>query len=216
MERVANQLERIFGKSQNHLITELLMRQAEIASACAETLRKSEGNSLPDIVAFEREGDMTEHRVHEILDSAFILRFDKSDVATLASTLDNVLDGMRHIATHTDTYKMYLSPIRPEAIELLEMIETMTATVFQLSRLLNESRTPLSRVKEYTRHLIKCEAEADAILHRAEKGLVNDNKDAANALVFLAHRDLVRMLEDVTDTTNYCGTLILSIARKEA
>lgn len=192
------------------------MRQAEIASACAEVLRKSAGNALSEIVAFEREGDMTEQRIHEILDSAFILRFDKSDIASLASTLDNTLDGMRHIATHADTYKPHLSHLRPEAGELLETIEDMTATVFQLSKLLKERRMELARVKEYTRHLAKSEARADAILHKAEKGLVSDRKVNVNPLAFIAHDNLFRMLEDVTDTANHCGTLILSIARKEA
>ena len=211
-----NHLERFFGRSENGTITDLLQRQAEIGAACAETLRKSAGNALPDIVAFEREGDMTEQRIHEILDSAFILRFDKSDVANLASTLDNTLDGMRHIATHIDTYKPYLTHLRPEAGELFETIETMSAAVLQLTKLLKERRLELARVKEYTRLLSKSEAGADAILHKAEKALVSDKKITADPLAFIAHDNLFRMLEDVTDTANHCGTLILSIARKEA
>ena len=211
-----NHLERFFGRSENGTITDLLQRQAEIGAACAETLRKSSGGALPDIVAFEREGDMTEERVHEILDSAFILRFDKSDVANLASTLDNTLDGMRHIATHIDTYKPYLAQLRPEASELFETIEAMSATVLQLTKFLKERRLELARVKEYTRLLSKSEAGADAILHKAEKALVSDKNITADPLAFIAHDNLFRMLEDVTDTANHCGTLILSIARKEA
>ena len=211
-----NSLERFFGRSENGNITDLLRRQAEIASACAEVLQKSAGSALPEIVAFEREGDMTEQRIHEILDSAFILRFDKSDIANLANTLDNTLDGMRHIAPHVDTYKPYLKHLRPEAHELIETIEDMSATVLQLTILLKERRLELARVKEYTRHLAKSEAQADAILHKAEKALVCDKKIIADPLAFIAHDNLFRMLEDVTDTANHCGTLILSIARKEA
>ena len=213
-----NPFERFFGKSQNGTIAELLMKQADIASSCAEVLRDSGCKALPDIVAFEREGDTTEERIHEILDSAFILRFDKSDISNLADTLDNVLDGMRHVATHVDTYAPYIPHMQAEATELLETIVDMTATVAALSRLLKDRRLDLARVKEYKRHLSKAEAHADSILHKAESTLVREHEAHrnGNALSFLAHDTLFRMLERITDTANHCGTLMLSIARKEA
>lgn len=215
---VNNPFERFFGKSQNGTIAELLVRQAEIAASCAQTLAESAGKSLPEIVAFEREGDLTEGRVHEILDNAFILRFDKSDIANLSETLDNILDGMRHAATHVDTYAPYLPKLQGEAQEFMRTIVEMTNTVAELTQLLESRRISLSKVKEFKGRLAKAEAHADSILHRAESALVREHEKNGNGstLAFIAHDTLFRILERITDTANHCGTLMLSIARKEA
>ena len=211
-----NPFERFFGESQNARITQLLTEQADIGVRCARVLESSGCRSLSEVVALEHEGDKTEEQIHEIIDSAFILRFDKSDLGNLASGLDNILDGMRQVAMHVDIYVGHIPRLSPEAVELLQIISRMTATVKKCVELLQEKRLPYRRFRELTRELSKSEAEADALLHKAEAALVgvysNGNHDM---LAFLAHDKLLRMLENITDVANYCGSMILSIARKE-
>src|SRR3989338_6270091 len=195
-----NPLERFFGRSQNGPIADLLAQQAEIASRCSKLLRESSCKSL-----------------HEIIDSSFILRFDKSDIGSLANSLDNILNGMRQVAMHVDIYTPHIPRLRPEAEELLQIIEQMTAQVQKCTGLLHEKRLPHKRVRELTRELIKAESRADAILHKGEAALVREyGIESGGALTFLAHDKLLRMLEHITDVANHCGTLILSITRKEA
>ncbi len=215
MIAVMSQLERFFGRSQNGTITDLLAQQADIAIRCAKALRESNGKALKDIIALEHEGDDVEQKVHEIIDSAFILRFDKSDIGNLSSTLDNILDGMRQVGMHVDVYSPHITEIRPETEELAQIIEKMTHIVSSLVKLLCERRIPLQNVKDFTRQLTKLESEADSILHRAEAALVKQY-GSSNALTFMAYDKLFRMLEHITDVADHCGTLVLSIARKEA
>jgi len=212
-----NPLERFFGRSQNGPIADLLAQQPEIASRCSKLLRESSCKSLDEIIALEHEGDATEEKIHEIIDSSFILRFDKSDIGSLANSLDNILNGMRQVAMHVDIYTPHIPRLRPEAEELLQIIEQMTAQVQKCTGLLHEKRLPHKRVRELTRELIKAESRADAILHKGEAALVREyGIESGGALTFLAHDKLLRMLEHITDVANHCGTLILSITRKEA
>ena len=211
-----NPFEYFFGKSQNAPVVELLIKQAAIAASCAQALKESNCRAFEKVGTFEHEGDATEEHIHEILDSAFILRFDKSDITNLAQNLDNILDGMRHITTHVNTYAPYLQEFRPEAGELLDVIVDMTTTVAQLVPLLKDRRISAADIRAHVRTLAKSEARGDAIRHKAERELVQEQTGQSNAIAFLAHDRLIQMLEHVTDVANHCGAIILSIARKEA
>ena len=217
MQRVANQFERLFGRSQNGQVAELLVQQADIAVRCAILLRESQCAALSDVVSLEREGDVTQEQVHEIIDRAFILRFDKSDIGNLSNRLDNILDGMRQVAKQVDIYRPHMKKIRQEADDLIKIIEEMTSTVRNLVATLKERHLLMTKVKECTQRLKKLEAEADDILHAVEADLVKEyDHKRNNALEFMAHDKIFRLLEHVTDVADHCGTLVLSIARKEA
>lgn len=217
MDVVTSQLERLFGQSHNGTIVTLLKAQGDLAVRCARIFRESRCSALKELVALEHEGDLAQERVHEIIDSAFILRFDKSDLGNLASRLDNILDGMRQVAMHMDTYRPYIQELRPEADDLLRIIEEMTMAVQKLIVLLNSRRLKLGEVKRLTRELKRLETEADTILHHTQVQLVKEYAQSkGDAIAFIAHDKAIRLLEHVTDVADHCGSLILSIARKEA
>jgi len=217
MDVITSQLERLFGQSHNGHIAELLLDQADISVRCAKLLRASRCEALKDIVALEHEGDLAQEKVHAIIDSAFILRFDKSDLSTLASRLDNLLDGMRQTSMHVDIYRPHIKALRQEADELMRIIEEMTIVVQKLVALLALRRLPLPHVKELTHELKRLEAKADDILHQTQATLIKEyERGKSDTLAFMAHDKALRMLEHVTDVADYCGTLVLSIARKEA
>ncbi|OGG59505.1 hypothetical protein A3C86_04285 [Candidatus Kaiserbacteria bacterium RIFCSPHIGHO2_02_FULL_49_16] len=217
MSLVSATMEKLLGGSQNGRLAVLLARQAAIADECAGRLYETECRALEEIVAFERDGDAVEARIHEIIDSSFILRFDKADIANLANMLDNVVDGMRRVATHVDTYNVYIPKSQTEVKEFLTLIKTMTAVVQELAALLEKRRLPLNTIKNLNRKLFNAETDADAILHKAGKALVKIyGEGKGNAIEFIARDKLLRLLEGVTDSANRCGTCILSLARKEA
>jgi uncharacterized protein Yka (UPF0111/DUF47 family) len=169
------------------------------------------------IIDFEHRGDAIVSEIHELLDNAFILRFDIADAMRLTDDLDNVIDGMRKVAIHIDIYRPILAPLRPEALELFAIGERMMGGVRQLVAMLGEPRLSLPAVREQATAVDAAEAEADTLVAAAERKLVAEFSPAdANHLAFIAWEKLYQLLEQMTDEANHCGELILSLARKEA
>ncbi len=130
---------RFFGPSQNERFAELLMRLADTAVACASHFRETGGQDLPAIIDFEHRGDAVVDDIQELLDNAFILRFDIADCMRLTDDLDNVIDGMRKVAIHIDIYRAIVTPLRPDALELFAIGERMVGGVRELVAMLSEA-----------------------------------------------------------------------------
>jgi len=84
-----------FRPAQNDQFARLLLRLADTAVACAAHFRETGGLDHTGIIDFEHRGDAVVTEIHELLDNAFILRFDIADCMRLTDDLDNVIDGMR-------------------------------------------------------------------------------------------------------------------------
>ncbi len=208
---------RFFGPSQNDEFAQLLMRLADTAVACASHFRKTGGEDLAAIIEYEHRGDAVVDEIHELLDNAFILRFDIADCMRLTDDLDNVIDGMRKVAFHIDIYKSVVSPLRPDALELFAIGERMMLGVRELVAMLSEPKLSLARVRDRARPIDEAEAEADRLVAAAERRLVAEyGAPAANRLEFIGWDKLYQLLEQMTDEANHCAKLILSLARKEA
>ena len=217
MATIWDAVGRFFGPSQNSRFVELLLQLADTAVACATHFRATGGQDLAGIVDYEHKGDAIVDEMHELLDNAFILRFDISDSMKLTDDLDDVIDGMRKVASHIDIYKPLLSTLTPDALELFGIGERMIGNVRQLVAMLSRPRLDLGEVRVTATAIDAAESEADKLVAAAERKLVTQYSPAgANRLEFIAWNKLYQLLEETTDDANHCGKLILSLARKEA
>jgi uncharacterized protein len=217
MQGIWDAVGRFFGSSQNDRFTELLTELANTAVECAAYFRKTDGTDLAAIIDYEHRGDAIVDQIHELLDNAFILRFDIGDCMRLTDDLDNVIDGMRKVAFHIDIYKSIVIPLRPDARELFAIGEGMMLGVRELIAMLAERKLELPRVRERARPIDDAESEADTLVAAAERKLVAEYRPAgANRLEFIAWDKLYQLLEQMTDEANHCAKLVLSLARKEA
>lgn len=210
-------LARLFGSSHNDRFASLLSQLAEIGVACAAHFRATNGQDVPGIVAFERQADKIVDEIHELLDNSFIMRFDIPDAMKLTDEVDDVIDGMRQAASHIDIYKPILTTLRPEAHELMAAGERAIQALRDLIKMLGEPRLSLQRARDMARVINDAESDADKIMSRAERGLVQEfSASSANRLEFIALDKLYQMLEEMTDDAKRCGKLVVSLARKEA
>lgn len=212
-----NVVRRFSGPSHNAQFAEHLKRLGAVAKDCAAHFRKTEGQDLKSIIAYEHQGDAIVEDIHELLDDAFIFRFDIADSMQLTDDLDNVIDGMRKSAFHIDIYRPILDKLTPEAMELFTIGETMIADVCRLVDMLSEPKLPLQQVRELARVVDEGESKADKLVADAERQLVRKYAvPQANRLEFIAWDKLYQLLEETTDEANHCAKLIMSLARKEA
>lgn len=217
MKTVWETVGRFFGPSQNDRFAQLLVQLADTAVACASHFRETGGKDLPAIIDYEHRGDAIVDEIHELLDNAFILRFDVADCMRLTDDLDNVIDLMRKVAIHIDIYRPVVVPLRADALDLFAIGERMMLGVRGLVAMLSEPKLSLARVRDSARLIDDAEAEADRLVAAAERRLVAEYSPAgANRLEFLGWDKLYQLLEQMTDEANHCAKLILSLARKEA
>ena len=217
MSSIWEAVGRFFGPSQNDRFAALLLQLAETAVACAAHFRQTGGEDVSGIIDFEHRGDAIVDAIHELLDNAFILRFDVADCMRLTDDLDNVIDGMRKVSIHIDIYKSVVVPLRPDALELFAIGERMMLGVRDLVAMLSEPKLSLVQVRDRARPIDDAEAEADRLVAAAERKLVAEySPPGANRLEFLGWDKLYQLLEQMTDEANHCAKLILSLARKEA
>ena len=210
-------LASLFGTSHNDRFAALLSELANIGVACAVHFRETNGQDVPGIVTLERQADKIVDDIHELLDNSFIMRFEISDAMRLTDEVDDVIDGMRRAATHIDIYKPFLTMLRPEAKELIAAGERAIRALRDLIAMLSEPRLTLQRARDLARAINEAEAEADDVIARAERGLVQEfSPNTANRLEFIALDKLYQMLEEMTDDAKRCGKLVVSLARKEA
>lgn len=207
----------IFGPSPNARIANYLDSLAESAKKSAALLAESKASNLAGIVAFEHEGDDIVSSIYECMDKAFILRFDKSDIAHLVSSLDDIIDSTKKVATHVSIYGEHVTPLRSEAKELIDILKEMTNTTYELVHMLGKGKVAIEAVRPRVQTLVAHEQKADLLLSKAEKGLVREfGKSGANAVTYTGLHRLFVLLERATDHANHCGAFVLSIARKEA
>lgn len=217
MRNVWDAFNRFFGSAHNDKYAELLIQLAQTGVACSEHFRATDGQDLPGIVAFERKADKFVDEIHELLDNSFIMRFDIPDAMRLTDEIDNVIDRMRHAASHIDTYKIILGTLRPEAKELIIAGERTMKALRDLIALIAEPKMPMTRVRELQKAINEAESEADLIINRAERQLVAEySSPDASHMEYIAWDKLYQLLEEMTDDAKRCGKLILSLARKEA
>src|SRR5262245_12434533 len=148
MKSIWETITRFFGPSPNDRFAQLLLQLADTAVACAAHFRQTNGTDHAGIVDFEHRGDAIVAEIHELLDNAFILRFDIADCMRLTDDLDNVIDGMRKVAIHIDIYRPLLTPLRPEAMELFAIGERMMIGVRELVAMLGEPKLKLALVQK--------------------------------------------------------------------
>lgn len=217
MASISDTLGLFFGPSNNDTLARLMKELVDTMFEAATHFRKTEGRDLDGTIAYERKGDRQVDAIHEILDNAFIMRFDIPDTMRLADELDNVLDGMRKTSMHIDIYKSLLKAPQQDAQQLMICAERMTGRLRDLVSMLSEPRLSLPRVRELATAIDDDESEADRLAADAERRLVAEySPPGANRLEFLAWLKLYQQLEEMTDHANHCAKLIVSLARKEA
>jgi hypothetical protein len=210
-------LAALFGPSRNETFAKLLKQLSETVVECSRHFRSTGGRDLKGIIDYEHRADALVDEIHELLDNSFIMRFDIPDSMKLTDDLDNVIDGMRKVAIHLDVYKLHLTELRPEAVELMKLGDEMVGKLQALVAMLGEPRLTLAKVREVARAVDEGEARADGIVSDVERKLVAEfSQPTTKTIGFIAWHQLFQLLEQMTDDANHCAKLILSLARKEA
>jgi uncharacterized protein len=155
----------------------------------------------------EHKGDEIAHAVFIKLNSTFITPFDREDIHSLASSLDDVLDFINAAATRLVIYKITDPPV--EAVELANLILRQAEELAKALSFLEKGDGLLKYCVEVNR----LENEADEIA-RAAIGCLFETE--ADPIRLIKHKELIEVLEMATDKAEDAANVLETVVLKSA
>jgi len=159
---------------------------------------------------FEHEGDRITHEALNKLNATFITPFDREDIHSLATRLDDILDSADAAAQRLVVYHIAQVPQQLKA--LADLLVASAKEVHKAVVVLHDNK----RHKEAMAACVeinRLENDAD-VLHREALGeLFANNPDAIEVLKL---KDLYAFLEDATDRCEDVANVIETIILKSS
>jgi uncharacterized protein len=163
------------------------------------------------VVEREHEGDRLTREILVRLNSTFVTPFDREDIFTLASQLDDVTDAIEEVAQMLVLHRVTepIDSVRAQA-KLLERAAAETADGIRYLRRLE--REPLRR---YTVALSELEDEGDRLYRHAHAELYGFTTEHPARFV-LVWKDIIEQLEEAVDALEDVAHTVSSIVLKHA
>ena len=164
-------------------------------------------HQVQKIKGTEHRGDEITHALFIKLNSTFITPFDREDIHSLASSMDDVLDYINGAASRMVTYKVTNPP--PEASELANIILRQSE---ELAKALGHLEKG-DGVLEYCVEVNRLENEADTIARAAIGRLFETEEDP---IQLIKHKELLEVLEIATDKAEDAANVLETVVLKSA
>ena len=192
------------------LFSEQITLIKEASQVFRDGVRKGSAH-LPEmaktIEKIENKGDKVIHELVEALNRTFITPLDPEDIHSLASHLDDVLDGIEDSAHCIVAYKV--DPVPPVVVDLAAIIQ-------QCSEELDKAFLALQANKDVMRHCIeinRLEGKADYVARQATADLLNNE---TNPILVLKLKEIYGFLEETTDAFEDVADLIQEVVVKNS
>ncbi len=207
-----------FFQPKDKIFFLLFQKAAANATATSKVLVELVNTSNPEkrrelfreIERLEHVGDAITHETYNQLSLNFITPFDRDDIHSLVSAVDDIVDYIHGATKRMELYKV--EQMTPAIIKLAELIlkgaEELEIAVIELRNLKN-----ITKIKEATVRINSIENHADDIFDMAIAKLFEEEK---NAVEVIKMKDVLSMLETATDKCEDAADVINSILIKNA
>jgi predicted phosphate transport protein (TIGR00153 family) len=192
----------MFAQSAVHLVTgagllvELLAAEPAERAGIAERMREA-----------EHAADETTHEILQTVNSTFITPFDREDIYTLASRLDDVMDAME---AAVDLIVLYAIDELPQ--EFSDQVGVLTRAAELTSEAMPRLRTMRS-LSDYWIEINRLENEADKTHRRFLAKLFGGDY---KAMTVMKLKDVAEALEEAADGFEKVAHTLETIAVKES
>jgi predicted phosphate transport protein (TIGR00153 family) len=192
-----------------NLLTSSATGLVDGASLLAEML--GDGNDRKDIAARMREAehhaDETTHEIVRRVNSTFVTPFDREDIYSLASGLDDVMDFMEEAVDLVLLYEVEELPAElAEQVEVIQRCAELTA----------ESMPRLQSMKDLEEYWIEINRLENAGDKSYRRILAKLFSGAYEALEVLKLKDIVDSLEHAIDAFERVANIVEQISVKES
>ena len=200
---------------QDGLFFELMQKQAEIAHESSQEFRHllidhhNMQKNAAKIRELEHQGDQLMRDLYTALNKTFIVPIDHTDISTLASALDDVIDLIDHVSTLFVIYKI-VKP-SPAMIQLAELVANQTHELKSAVAAINHSRT-YGEVAKHCTKIKGFENKADEVYIGALEVLFEENEP----LDVIKQKEILECLESTTDKIDKAAQHISDIVMKHS
>ena len=192
----------LFAAQASHLVTGANLLGEMLGADRAN--RKEIGKRIADA---EHEADEATHLIMRRLNSTFVTPFDRDDIYTLASSLDDCMDFMEEAADLIVLYKVDdLPPRVSDQVQVLQRAAELTAEAMPRLR-------SMDSLSEYWVEVNRLENQADKI-HR--KLLAQMFDEITDPIHLMKIKEIVERLEDAADAFEKVANTVETIALKES
>ncbi len=155
----------------------------------------------------EHQGDDVTHDIMRRLNSTFVTPFDREDIYSLASRLDDIVDAMEESVDLVVLYKLrVLPPEMADQVAVLQRMAELTAQAMPRLRTLKD-------LDDYWIEINRLENDADRLYRRLLAKLFDGEYDA---LTVLKLKDVVDALEEAADAFEHVANTVETIVLKES
>jgi uncharacterized protein len=162
------------------------------------------------ISEYEHTGDQITHQTIKHLHETWITPFDRGDIRTLISRMDDVLDLTEAVSERVLLFE--ITEARPHAKEIADILVKCSEKIVRAMELLPTLKQS-AELLEICVALGKLENEADAAYRQAIATLFKPGNDP---LIVMKWRDIYDSLETATDRCNDVANLIEGIVLEYA
>jgi len=169
--------------------------------------RKTVGITIKSI---EKKGDDLTTGILEELDKTFIAPFDREDIATLASTLDDVLDLIYSVSGKIEYYHCTnISTYMKDMVELIHLgCIQIEIAVKGLERMKNDNQ-----IMKACKELNKIESRVDDLYHKALSYLFENEKDP---IELIKQKEILQNIEKIANKVEDISDIVKTILVKYA
>jgi predicted phosphate transport protein (TIGR00153 family) len=164
---------------------------SEVAHATSLEDRKVKGVHLK---ALEREGDGITRQIFEALNTTFITPFDREDIRSLASDLDDILDHLESVAKYLVLFELAEAP---EPLRRFAEILTAMAEEIDKIRVLIWDMGNLHKIQGAMVRISELENEGDSLYFTVISELFR--KGCTESIEILKWKEVYEGLEEACD-----------------
>jgi uncharacterized protein len=168
----------------------------------------------------EEACDACVENIIKALDRTFITPFDREDIHTLATSLDDIMDSMEKTSYRLEVF--HIGSATPEAIEMGRIIQECCIRVETAIKLLRDMSNS-EKIHALVREIGLLENDADRVYRKADAALfaslVLSNESATkitpiDILTLIKWRELYEWLEETADACKTVANVISEIVIK--
>jgi uncharacterized protein len=193
----------LFEKASANLLT--ISKVVEMVNTSALDKRKE---LIREIERLEHVGDAVTHEIFHELSANFITPFDREDIHSLVTSVDDIVDFIHGSAKRIELYGIVEMPTA--FIKLSDLIlqgsEELHIAVCGLRDVKNSGR-----IKEACVKINSIENHADDVFDMTIARLFEEEKDA---ITIIKHKEILYVLEEATDKCEDAANAIESIVIK--
>lgn len=155
----------------------------------------------------EHAGDNLTHTLLTRLNQTFVTPFDREDIQSLSSRIDDVLDLIDAAASRLVTYK--IAVVRPGVADLARILYDTTRQVVVVVGALNKHDSVLEKCIEINR----LENEADRLSRILIARLFDEEKDPVQIIKW---KEIIEVIEAAVDKCEDVANVIETVTLKNA